>query len=51
VTTGIPIFLGVLLSLGSSSAISNPIAGYLLTYRRAFKAGDRGEDRRRRAGG
>lgn len=38
---GISIFLGVLLSLGSSSAISNIIAGYTMTYRRAFKIGDR----------
>ena len=34
------IFLGVLLSLGSSSFMANIIAGYLLTYRRAFKKGD-----------
>jgi small-conductance mechanosensitive channel len=38
---GISIFLGVVFSLGSSSAISNIIAGYLMTYRRAFKVGDR----------
>ncbi|KAB2929607.1 MAG: mechanosensitive ion channel family protein [Candidatus Contendobacter sp.] len=38
---GISIFLGVVFSLGSSSAIANVIAGYLMTYRRAFKAGDR----------
>jgi small-conductance mechanosensitive channel len=38
---GISIFLGVLFSLGSSSAIANVIAGYLMTYRRAFKVGDR----------
>jgi small-conductance mechanosensitive channel len=38
---GITVFLGVLLSLGSSSAISNVIAGYTLVYRRAFKVGDR----------
>jgi small-conductance mechanosensitive channel len=38
---GISIFLGVLFSLGSSSAISNIIAGYTMTYRRAFKVGDR----------
>jgi small-conductance mechanosensitive channel len=28
-------------SLGSSSAISNMIAGYMMIYRRAFKVGDR----------
>jgi small-conductance mechanosensitive channel len=28
-------------SIGSSSFISNTIAGYALTYRRAFKVGDR----------
>jgi small-conductance mechanosensitive channel len=38
---GISLFLGVVFSLGSSSAISNMIAGYTLTYRRAFKLGDR----------
>jgi small-conductance mechanosensitive channel len=38
---GVSVFLGLLLSLGSSSFISNVIAGYSLTYRRAFKRGDR----------
>jgi small-conductance mechanosensitive channel len=38
---GLSLFIGVLFSLGSSSAISNIIAGYMLTYRRAFKIGDR----------
>jgi small-conductance mechanosensitive channel len=38
---GVSIFLGVIFSLGSSSAIANVIAGYLMTYRRAFKVGDR----------
>ena len=38
---GVSIFLGVVLSLGSTSAISNIIAGYMMTYRRAFKVGDR----------
>ena len=38
---GISLFLGVLLSLGSTSVISNIIAGYTMTYRRAFKVGDR----------
>jgi small-conductance mechanosensitive channel len=38
---GISIFLGVLFSLGSTSAISNILAGYTLTYRRIFKVGDR----------
>lgn len=37
---GISIFLGVIVSLGSSSAVSNLIAGYMLIYRRAFKMGD-----------
>jgi len=37
---GISVFLGVLLSLGSSSFISNIIAGYSMTYRGAFKTGD-----------
>jgi small-conductance mechanosensitive channel len=38
---GISVFLGVLFSLGSSSAVSNIIAGYMMTYRRAFRVGDR----------
>jgi small-conductance mechanosensitive channel len=38
---GISLFLGVLLSLGSTSVISNIIAGYTMTYRRAFKVGDK----------
>jgi small-conductance mechanosensitive channel len=38
---GISLFLGVIFSLGSSSIIGNVIAGYSLTYRRAFKIGDR----------
>lgn len=38
---GITILAGVLFSVGSSSLISNVIAGYTMTYRRAFKVGDR----------
>jgi small-conductance mechanosensitive channel len=38
---GVTIFLGVLASIGSSSIISNVVAGYSMTYRRAFKVGDR----------
>jgi small-conductance mechanosensitive channel len=38
---GVSIFLGVLLSFGSSSAVSNVLAGLVLTYMRAFHAGDR----------
>jgi len=38
---GITIFMGILFSLGSSSAIANIIAGYMMTYRRAFKVNDR----------
>ena len=38
---GISIFLGVIFSIGSSSFVSNIVAGYALTYRRAFKIGDR----------
>ena len=38
---GISLFVGVVFSLGSSTAISNIIAGYLMTYRRVFKVGDR----------
>lgn len=38
---GVSLFIGVVFSLGSSSAIANLVAGYLMTYRRAFKVGDR----------
>ena len=38
---GLSIFIGILFSLGSSSAISNLIAGYTMIYRRAYKVGDR----------
>ncbi|HET9252603.1 MAG TPA: mechanosensitive ion channel domain-containing protein [Candidatus Eisenbacteria bacterium] len=37
---GVSIFLGVLLSLGSTSAVSNLVAGFVLTYMRAFRVGD-----------
>jgi small-conductance mechanosensitive channel len=38
---GVSVFLGVLLSFGSSSAVSNIIAGLVITYMRPFKVGDR----------
>jgi len=38
---GVSLFIGVIFSLGSSSVIGNVIAGYTMTYRRAFKVGDR----------
>lgn len=38
---GVSVFFGLLISLGSSSAISNIIAGLVITYMRAFKIGDR----------
>jgi small-conductance mechanosensitive channel len=37
---GVSLFLGIVFSLGSSSFIANMIAGYSMTYRRAFKLGD-----------
>lgn len=37
---GVSVFLGVLFSLGSSSAIANVVAGSILTYMRAFSLGD-----------
>jgi len=37
----ISIFLGVLFSLGSSGAVSNLVAGTVLTYTQAFRIGDR----------
>ncbi|HQQ76169.1 MAG TPA: mechanosensitive ion channel [Thermoanaerobaculia bacterium] len=38
---GVSLFLGVLFSLSSSSAISNIVAGAILTYTKAFRIGDR----------
>lgn len=38
---GVSLFIGVIFSLGSSSLIGNIIAGYSMTYRRAFRVGDR----------
>lgn len=36
----VSVFIGVLISFGSSSAISNAIAGFVLTYMRPFQPGD-----------
>ena len=38
---GVSVFIGVILSLGSTSAIGNLIAGFVITYMRPFKIGDR----------
>lgn len=38
---GVSVFLGILFSLGSSTAISNMVAGLVITYMRPFKIGDR----------
>ncbi|WP_313951708.1 mechanosensitive ion channel family protein [Accumulibacter sp.] len=38
---GVSLLVGVVVSLGSSSMIANLIAGLMITYRRAFKVGDR----------
>lgn len=37
---GVSVFLGILFSLGSSSAISNMVAGLVITYMRPFRLGD-----------
>jgi len=37
---GISVFLGVLLSLGSTSAVAHGVAGTILTYMRSFSVGD-----------
>ncbi len=37
---GVSIFLGLVFSLGSTSIVANTIAGYTMTYRRAFRVGD-----------
>jgi small-conductance mechanosensitive channel len=38
---GVSLFLGVLFSLGSTSAIANIVAGIVITYMRPFQIGDR----------
>lgn len=38
---GVSVFLGIMFSFGSSSAISNIVSGTVLTYMRPFKIGDR----------
>lgn len=38
---GVTVFLGLLLSLGSTAATGNIIAGVVITYMRPFKKGDR----------
>jgi small-conductance mechanosensitive channel len=38
---GVSIFVGLLLSLGSSSAVGNALAGLVLTYMRPYHPGDR----------
>jgi len=40
---GVSLFLGVLFSLGSTSAIANMVAGIVITYMRPFQIGDRVE--------
>src|SRR5690606_31501317 len=37
---GVSVFLGIVFSLGSSSAVSNTIAGIVITYMRPFQNGD-----------
>ncbi|MCX6126519.1 MAG: mechanosensitive ion channel, partial [Proteobacteria bacterium] len=38
---GVTVFLGVIVSFGSTSAVANIIAGLVLTYMRSFRIGDR----------
>ena len=38
---GVSVFVGILFSFGSSSAIGNLVAGLVITYMRPFKVGDR----------
>ncbi|MDR2102051.1 MAG: mechanosensitive ion channel family protein, partial [Treponema sp.] len=38
---GVSVFVGIIFSLGSSSAIGNLVAGVVITYMRPFKVGDR----------
>jgi small-conductance mechanosensitive channel len=38
---GVSVFVGIIFSLGSTSAIGNLVAGVVITYMRPFKVGDR----------
>jgi len=38
---GVSVFIGIIFSVGSTSAIGNLIAGFVITYMRPFKIGDR----------
>ena len=38
---GVSVFIGILFSFGSSSVITNMVAGIVITYMRPFKIGDR----------
>jgi small-conductance mechanosensitive channel len=38
---GVSVFIGILFSIGSSSVISNMMAGLVITYMRSFRIGDR----------
>lgn len=38
---GVSVFVGIIFSLGSTSAIGNVVAGLVITYMRPFKIGDR----------
>ncbi len=38
---GVTVFLGLLISLGSTSVIANGLSGIIMTYMRPFKIGDR----------
>lgn len=38
---GVSVFIGLLISLGSTSAVANAVAGIVITYMRPFKVGDR----------
>lgn len=38
---GVSVFVGILITMGSSSSVNNVVAGLVLTYMRPFKKGDR----------
>ncbi len=38
---GVSVFVGILITMGSSSSVNNIVAGLILTYMRPFKKGDR----------
>ena len=48
---GVSVFLGLMVTLGSSGLVSQIVSGFMITYSRALRLGDFVQDRRRRRHG